>query len=201
MVSFSSFVLRHIRPRRHVERQTTQFKANGEQPAEEIGSSQIQQGQSTEQNQFSRSRSASLPRIFPSSGFELFDRSVKLEEEHFPWYSSKKFYGARIGEILHRTYQVIVKLGFGTASTTWLCRDLQEENPTWTCYLACRSLETAQKSPLRHCKDIRSRAETAQARGCGFSSHQLSYRRLSSLPAPGGSEYPDAARSVHDIEP
>ena len=68
-------------------------------------------------------------RQFPTSGFEVLDPSVKLEEEVFSWYSAKKFYPAAVGEVFQDTYQVVAKLGYGTASATWLCRDLRYELP------------------------------------------------------------------------
>ena len=69
--------------------------------------------------------SASIVRAFPTSGYEVIDASVKLEEEVYSWYSAKAFYPAEIGQILHISYQVIAKLGYGAASTAWLCRDLR----------------------------------------------------------------------------
>ncbi|KAH6847722.1 kinase-like domain-containing protein [Chaetomium sp. MPI-CAGE-AT-0009] len=69
----------------------------------------------------------SPPRVFPSSGFEVIAQSVKLDEETHSWYSVKNFYPAAIGEVLHNRYQVVTKLGYGAASTTWLCRDLQQD--------------------------------------------------------------------------
>lgn len=64
-------------------------------------------------------------RQFPDSGFELFDDSDVVEEEKYAWYSPKTWYNVKIGEVLHDKYQVITKIGFGTASTSWLCRDLE----------------------------------------------------------------------------
>jgi serine/threonine-protein kinase SRPK3 len=86
---------------------------------------QAQETKPADPDPASNSRDASPVRVFPTSGFPFVNSSVKLEEEAFSWYSPKKFYSARIGEVLHDKYQVITKLGHGTASTTWLCRDLQ----------------------------------------------------------------------------
>ncbi|XXH04300.1 hypothetical protein Hte_010714 [Hypoxylon texense] len=61
---------------------------------------------------------------FPSSGFEIIDLSVKVEEEALPLYNSRLFYPVRIGEVLGNRYQVVAKLGYGTTSTMWLCHDL-----------------------------------------------------------------------------
>ncbi|KAK3373522.1 kinase-like protein [Lasiosphaeria ovina] len=65
-----------------------------------------------------------LPRKFPSSGFEIIDPSIKVEEENLPFYDPKIFYPARIGQVIHDRYQVVAKLGYGTTATTWLCHDL-----------------------------------------------------------------------------
>ncbi|CEL00638.1 hypothetical protein ASPCAL00236 [Aspergillus calidoustus] len=53
------------------------------------------------------------PRVFPSSGFDVIDISTKIEEETLP-------------EVLNSRYQVLTKLGFGSASTVWLCQDLRD---------------------------------------------------------------------------
>ncbi|KAK3293055.1 kinase-like domain-containing protein [Chaetomium fimeti] len=72
-------------------------------------------------------RNQSPPRVFPSSGFEVIAPSVKLDEETHSWYSVKNFYPAAIGEVLQSRYQIVAKLGYGAASTTWLCRDLRQD--------------------------------------------------------------------------
>jgi len=65
-----------------------------------------------------------VPRKYPSSGFEMIDMSVKIEEETLPFYNPRLFYPVRIGEVFSDRYQVVAKLGYGTTSTTWLCHDL-----------------------------------------------------------------------------
>lgn len=70
------------------------------------------------------SSAPSRPRKFPSSGFEVIDGSVKVEEETLPFYNPRLFYPVRIGEVFANRYQVVAKLGYGTTSTTWLCHDL-----------------------------------------------------------------------------
>ncbi|PWY89520.1 kinase domain protein, partial [Aspergillus sclerotioniger CBS 115572] len=41
-----------------------------------------------------------------------------------PSYSKEHYYPDRIGEVLNSQYQIVTKLGFGSSSTVWLCRDL-----------------------------------------------------------------------------
>jgi hypothetical protein len=65
------------------------------------------------------------PRIFPSDGFAALPKHEKFEEERLVGYKAGKFYPVRLGEVFEPRYQVVAKLGFGTASTVWLCRDLQ----------------------------------------------------------------------------
>lgn len=62
---------------------------------------------------------------FPTHGFEELPPDDKFEEEEVPRYKSEEFYPVRLGEIFCSKYQIIAKLGFGTSSTIWLCRDLK----------------------------------------------------------------------------
>jgi len=64
-------------------------------------------------------------RSFPESGFEQIDEDIKIEEETIPLYVADRYYPVRIGEVFNSRYQVVGKLGYGTTSTVWLCRDLQ----------------------------------------------------------------------------
>ncbi|KAG6354358.1 hypothetical protein INS49_004375 [Diaporthe citri] len=73
----------------------------------------------------STSRPPSPARVFPSSGFHKFAKSRRVDEESYSWYSPKEFFPVRIGELIRDRYQVITKLGYGTSSTSWLCRDLR----------------------------------------------------------------------------
>ncbi|GCB20607.1 serine/threonine-protein kinase SRPK [Aspergillus awamori] len=66
------------------------------------------------------------PRTFPTSGFELLDPRIKIEEERLPTYSPHKYYPVQEGEIFNDRYQAIAKVGFGVTSTVWLARDLVE---------------------------------------------------------------------------
>ncbi|KAL7658185.1 hypothetical protein ACMYSQ_004321 [Aspergillus niger] len=66
------------------------------------------------------------PRTFPTSGFELLDPRIKIEEERLPTYSPQKYYPVQEGEIFNDRYQAIAKVGFGVTSTVWFARDLVE---------------------------------------------------------------------------
>ncbi|KAI1427221.1 kinase-like domain-containing protein [Xylaria sp. FL1777] len=69
-----------------------------------------------------------IPRTFPDCGFEELSISEPIEEETIPDYKADRFYPVRLGEVFKSRYQAVAKLGFGTASTIWLCRDLEEDS-------------------------------------------------------------------------
>jgi serine/threonine-protein kinase SRPK3 len=73
----------------------------------------------------SNASALSLPRAFPSSGFERIDSSSLVEEERLPFYRRQDYYPMRIGQFIQGNYQVVAKLGYGTTSTVWLSRDLR----------------------------------------------------------------------------
>ncbi|KAK1147188.1 hypothetical protein N8T08_001927 [Aspergillus melleus] len=57
-----------------------------------------------------------------------------IEEEHMPYHDPARFYPARLGDVLHDRYQLATKLGYGSSSTIWLARDLNQSvphYPTW----------------------------------------------------------------------
>ncbi|GFG14846.1 CMGC/CLK protein kinase [Aspergillus lentulus] len=68
------------------------------------------------------------PRQFPASGFVKLDPSEKVEEEELPFYVAERYYPVYIGEVFAGRYQVVSKLGYGTSSTAWLCRNLQDHS-------------------------------------------------------------------------
>ena len=59
-----------------------------------------------------------------SPNFERIDPSVLVEEETVPGYNAEHYYPVSIGQVFNDRYQTIGKLGYGSASTVWLCRDL-----------------------------------------------------------------------------
>lgn len=70
-------------------------------------------------------RPFSPARTFPKSGFQLIDPATLVEEETIPNYKAQRYYPASIGEVLDARYQIVGKLGYGSSSTVWLCRDLR----------------------------------------------------------------------------
>ncbi|TLS31416.1 hypothetical protein PpBr36_02491 [Pyricularia pennisetigena] len=66
------------------------------------------------------------PKQFPTTGFKILDPGVKIEEERFAYYEPNLFYPVHIGDVLNDRYQVITKLGYGSVSTLWLAKDLNE---------------------------------------------------------------------------
>ncbi|USW58266.1 Putative protein kinase-like domain superfamily [Septoria linicola] len=66
----------------------------------------------------------------PTAEPEYYPADVLLEEESFSWYTPELFYPIQIDELLNERYKVLVKLGYGSASTAWLRRDLEyTDNP------------------------------------------------------------------------
>ncbi|KAM3421860.1 hypothetical protein BST61_g2237 [Cercospora zeina] len=53
--------------------------------------------------------------------------SVVLEEETIRGYKPEHYYPVQIGDLFHDRYRVIGKLGYGSASTVWLCHDLRKQ--------------------------------------------------------------------------
>lgn len=51
------------------------------------------------------------------------DPAAPIEEETVKGYKAEHYYPVTIGEVLGERYKVIGKLGYGSASTVWLCRD------------------------------------------------------------------------------
>ncbi|KAG8408172.1 hypothetical protein J3459_018134 [Metarhizium acridum] len=69
-------------------------------------------------------RAPLVPLRFPTSGFDLVQDPVLLEEEQLDGFAANQYYPINIGDVLASRYQVIGKLGFGTTSTVWLARNL-----------------------------------------------------------------------------
>ncbi|KAB8255635.1 kinase domain protein [Aspergillus pseudonomiae] len=60
----------------------------------------------------------------PSSKFlSRVTYPIIREENQTPHYDPRKYYPARVGEIIARRYRIISKLGWGANSTIWLAKD------------------------------------------------------------------------------
>lgn len=81
-----------------------------------------------------------LARNSPVDGFEKLSLEEKIEEEQVPAYKAERFYPVRLGEVVKSRYQIVAKLGFGTASTIWLCRDLEYVSQKACHFLASETL-------------------------------------------------------------
>jgi serine/threonine-protein kinase SRPK3 len=57
---------------------------------------------------------------------DRLDPSIYIEEETLGDYKPERFLPVKIGQVFKDRYQTIGKLGYGSASTVWLCRDLLE---------------------------------------------------------------------------
>ncbi|KAG6871840.1 hypothetical protein C0995_015879 [Termitomyces sp. Mi166 len=87
------------------------------------------------------------PRVFPATGFHNIPPSKKVEEELLDWYTPQSFYPVRIGDIIRSKYQVLYKLGYGTTSTLWICRDLHRDE-----YVCMKSMVCDYSSVQREVK-------------------------------------------------
>ncbi|RMY71661.1 hypothetical protein D0863_04990 [Hortaea werneckii] len=53
---------------------------------------------------------------------------LKVEEETVPNYDTSRYYPVEIRDVFQDRYEVLGKLGYGTTSTTWFCRDQDDED-------------------------------------------------------------------------
>lgn len=47
-----------------------------------------------------------------------------IDEKNNLQYNKEEYYPARIGDLIRSRYRIIGKLGYGTNSTVWFCRDV-----------------------------------------------------------------------------
>ncbi|KXH69035.1 hypothetical protein CSAL01_07477 [Colletotrichum salicis] len=97
-------------------------------------------------------RDASPPRRLPDAEpEEMYGQGVRLEEEAFTWYNPDKWYPVQIGQIFESRYQVLLKLGFGSASTVWLCRDLEYVCGVFLDFFSSKPSQLTGSLPRKHC--------------------------------------------------
>jgi hypothetical protein len=66
-------------------------------------------------------------RMAHSSAFIDLEPSFAVEEETVRGYKAEHYYPVQIGHVFNDRYRVVGKLGYGSASTVWLCHDLRDE--------------------------------------------------------------------------
>ncbi|ROV98386.1 hypothetical protein VMCG_07192 [Cytospora schulzeri] len=114
-------------------------------------------------------RAPSPARNFPSSRFPVISKSDKLEEENHVWYSTKNWYPIQIGEVFQDRYQVITKIGYGTASTSWLARDLNKHRyVTIKVYAADQDQGERELAALKHINSAMTKEGAKQHPGSEF---------------------------------
>ena len=74
---------------------------------------------------FSRSPPRSSTIMNSSRPPRILTAGIPVEGERVPGYRQEFYYLANPGEVLHRRYKVLTKIGWGTASTVWLAEDLE----------------------------------------------------------------------------
>jgi serine/threonine-protein kinase SRPK3 len=65
-----------------------------------------------------------LRRGLATSNAASMDPRQLFEEECLPHYNHNQFYPVRVGQYLSSRYKVMGKLGYGSDSTVWLCRNI-----------------------------------------------------------------------------
>ncbi|KAI7202693.1 kinase-like protein [Hortaea werneckii] len=103
--------------------------------------------------------SSAKPRL-PNPSFERIDSSYIVEEETLSGYQSRHYYPVRLGDVLDDRYKVIGKLGFGSASTVWLCRDVQKQYKYAALKIYINNLKYHRELPIyEEIKDLQSTHE------------------------------------------
>ncbi|KAF7186687.1 Serine/threonine-protein kinase SRPK [Pseudocercospora fuligena] len=68
-------------------------------------------------------RMSTMSTNITSSDMPQIDPGFLVEEETVKGYNAEHYYPVVLGEVLKDRYRTVGKLGFGSASTVWLCRD------------------------------------------------------------------------------
>jgi serine/threonine-protein kinase SRPK3 len=63
---------------------------------------------------------------YSSASIDL-EPSLAVEEETVHGYKAEHYYPVQIGHVFNDRYHVVGKIGYGSASTVWLCHDLRDE--------------------------------------------------------------------------
>jgi len=98
-----------------------------------------------------------------SSNRGRIDKSCLIEEETVRGYRAEHYYPVELGEVFRSRYKTVAKLGYGSASTVWLCRDLSNENQyvALKVYINC-SKENRELPAYNHINSLQSGHEGRQ---------------------------------------
>lgn len=77
-----------------------------------------------------------------------------LEEETIRGYKAEDYYPVSIGQTFRNQYKVVGKLGYGSASTVWLCRSLQAQGDYVTLKVYINNSKNQRELPI--CRHINS---------------------------------------------
>lgn len=58
-----------------------------------------------------------------ATGYQNVNGVIRFEEEAMPAFSQRLYLPVHLGDIYHKRYQIVTKLGYGSNSTVWLCLD------------------------------------------------------------------------------
>ncbi|PLB43275.1 kinase domain protein [Aspergillus steynii IBT 23096] len=90
-----------------------------------------------------------LTRAF-SSPYTTLPLNIPVEEETLPHYRPEEYYPVNIGDVYQARYQITGKLGYGAYSTSWLCRDLQNDK-----YKVLKMTKSLPKHPTETDRELR----------------------------------------------
>ncbi|KAK5729208.1 hypothetical protein LTR15_002350 [Elasticomyces elasticus] len=93
-----------------------------------------------------------------AANYTRIDPGQLIEEETLPDYRADGYYPVNIGEVFNNRYRVVGKLGYGTASTVWLCRDSHAESTTYRAVkVYVNSLKVHRELPIyKHINSVES---------------------------------------------
>nr|POE85378.1 serine/threonine-protein kinase srpk [Quercus suber] len=105
-------------------------------------------------------RKSSTTTIKTASTFERIDVTSLVEEERLRDYKAEHYYPVKIGQVFQCRYEVVGKLGFGTASTVWLCRDVTKQNEYRALKVYVHNSKVQREIPIyQHINGLRSEHE------------------------------------------
>ncbi|KDQ16239.1 hypothetical protein BOTBODRAFT_107233 [Botryobasidium botryosum FD-172 SS1] len=109
------------------------------------------------------------PTVAPEAPI-LLPHDVPIQEERKDDYDPKHYYPVQIGEVLHGTYKIVTKIGYGGSSTVWLARNMNRWNWQKDRYAALKicNNDYADKASAEHELNISRHIATANPSHPGF---------------------------------